>query len=451
MKTHPETQQLIDLAQGALSPQQRDAIRRHLDDCVSCRQVFGSISGPVTAPNLQGIEGVTRTADPLVGKQLGEYRVMERLAVGGMGVLYRGEHPVIGKAVAIKVLHPQMARDPSFVQRLIGEARSVNSIRHPNIVDVFNFGQLDDSRHYIVMELLDGLSLAALLRERVRLEPHEVLTVLEQSLSALEAAHAAGVIHRDLKPENIFVDPRRDGWHVTLLDFGAAKQMGSPALTDPDLVIGTPSYMSPEMIKGDEPMTGKIDVYAMGVVAWYLLTGKQPFGGTNSVEVMRAHIEAPIPSAQIARASMPSVTNSTSTVPIELERLVSQMMSKSQSQRPTAAEARREVKALRRRLASVPTVRSAPVPVPLDVLPKTEIAPQPLLLEPVTLPGDGKAPAFRPAVLTTEPGKPGFGTPPAKPPPPQPQQNRTGVVALVLFLGAVGIGAAVFWFLLRPH
>jgi serine/threonine-protein kinase len=450
VKTHPETQQLIDLAQGALTPQQRDVLRQHLDECVSCRQVFGSISGPVTAPNLQGVEGKTRTADPLVGKQLGEYRVMERLAVGGMGVLYRGEHPVIGKAVAIKVLHPQMARDPSFVQRLIGEARAVNAIRHPNIVDVFNFGQLEDGRHYIVMELLDGLSLAGLLRERVRLEPHEVLNVLEQALSALESAHAAGVIHRDLKPENIFVDPRRDGWQVTLLDFGAAKQMGSPALTDPDLVIGTPSYMSPEMIKGDEPMTGKIDIYAMGVVAWYLLTGKQPYGGTSSIEVMRAHIEAPIPSAQIARASAPPVTNSTSTVPIELERLVSRMMSKNQAMRPSAAEARREVKALRRQLATVPTVRSAPVPLPLDVQPKTELQPQPLLLEPVTLPGDGKAPAFRPvAVLTTEPGKPGFGTPPAKPMPQK--KSRTGVVALFLFVSAVGIGAAVFWFVLRPH
>jgi serine/threonine protein kinase len=450
VKSHPETQQLIDLAQGALSPQQRDLLRRHLDECVSCRQVFGSISGPVTAPNLQGVDGKTRTADPLVGRQLGEYRVTERLAVGGMGVLYRGEHPVIGKAVAIKVLHPQMARDPSFVQRLIGEARAVNAIRHPNIVDVFNFGQLDDGRHYIVMELLDGLSLAALLRERIRLEPHEVLTVLEQSLSALEAAHGAGVIHRDLKPENIFVDPRRDGWQVTLLDFGAAKQMGSPALTDPDLVIGTPSYMSPEMIKGDEPMTGKIDVYAMGVVAWYLLTGKQPFGGTSSVEVMRAHIEAPVPSAQIARATAPPVTNSTTNVPIELERLVSRMMSKSQAMRPSAAEARREVKALRRQLATVPTVRSAPVPVPLDIQPKTELQPQPLLLEPVTLPGDGKAPSFRPvAVLTTEPGKPGFGTPPARPLPQK--KSRTGLVALALFVSAVGIGAAVFWFVLRPH
>jgi serine/threonine-protein kinase len=322
----------------------------------------------------------------------------------------------------------------------------VNAIRHPNIVDVFNFGQLEDGRHYIVMELLDGMSLAALLRERIRLEPHEVLVVLEQSLSALEAAHAAGVIHRDLKPENIFVDPRRDGWQVTLLDFGAAKLMGSPQLTDPDLVIGTPSYMSPEMIKGDEQMTGKVDVYAMGVVAWYLLTGRQPFGGTSSVEVMRAHVEAPIPSAQIARASAPPVTNSTSTVPIELERLVTRMMSKHQQQRPTAAEARREVKALRRQLATVQTLRSAPVPVPLDVQPKTELQPQPRFLEPVTLPGDGKAPAFRPqAVITTEPGQPGKGTPPAQPP----KKDRTGAVALLLFLLAVGAGAAVFWFVLK--
>ena len=442
---HPETQLLIDLAQGALSGAQRDAVRSHIEGCLTCRQVFASISGPVTAPNLAGIDGVTRNADPLVGRTLGEFVVRERLAMGGMGVLYRGENPVIGKAVAIKVLHEQMARDPNLVHRLLGEARAVNAIRHPNIVDIYSFGQLEDHRHYIVMELLDGESLAGMLRQRIRLEPHEVLIVLEQSLSALEAAHAAGVIHRDLKPENIFVDPRRDGWLVTLLDFGAAKQQGSPNFTDPDLVIGTPSYMSPEMIKGDEELTGKADIYAMGVVAWYLLTGRQPFGGNSSVEVMRAHIEAPIPSLQAARSSAPPVPGSTTLIAPEVERLVTKMMAKSPAQRPTAAEARREVKALRRQLAVVPTVRSAPVPIPIDS-PKTELAHAPMFLEPVTLPGDGKAQPFRPLpVQTTEPGKPGFGTPPARPP----KKSHTGLIATLLFVGAVAIGAAVFWFVQR--
>ncbi len=441
-QAHPETQVLVDYAQGALSPNQRDVLRKHLDGCVACRQIFASISGPVTAPNLGGLDGKTRASDPLMGVQLGEYRVLERLAVGGMGVLYRGEQPVIGKAVAIKVLHPQMARDPNLVHRLLSEARAVNAIRHPHIVDIFSFGQVPDGRHYIVMELLEGESLAAMLRQRQRLEPHEVLIVLEQALSALEAAHTAGVIHRDLKPENIFVDPKREGWHVTLLDFGAAKLLGSPNLTDPDLLIGTPSYMSPEMIRGDE-MGPKIDVYAMGVVAWYLLTGRQPFGGSSSVEVMRAHIEAPIPSVASARAAAPPQPGSNAFVPQELETLITRMLAKNPAVRPTAEEARREVKWMRRALATMPTLRSAPVPIPIDA-PKTLLQPPPSL-EVETLPPDAVKPSVRPlAVITTQPGEPGHGVQPARPP-----RSWRGPVALALFLLAVSAGAAGYWFFLR--
>ncbi len=343
MGEHPDESALLDFSAGVLGVAAADAVVVHLDTCSRCRQMLSSLtrSSPEALdaddddkPDTQA----TRVGiDLLVGQMLGEYRVLERINQGGMGVLYRGEQPVIGKAVAIKVLLPEVAADPNLVHRLLGEARAVNSIRHPNIIDIFSLGQLPDGRHYMVMELLEGQSLAEMLRERGRLTPAEVQTVLEQALGALQAAHAAGVIHRDLKPENIFANPRADGWRITLLDFGLAKQRGSMSqLTAPNLVLGTPGYMAPEQIRGLE-VTPAIDVYAMGIVAWSLLTGREPYSGGSIVEVMKRHLDAPVP---MVRGHVPGV-------PAALESLVVRMMAKDPASRPSAEEARKIVVRLR--------------------------------------------------------------------------------------------------------
>ena len=225
----------------------------------------------------------TRRRDSLQGMMLGEYEALEQLGEGGMGIVYRGIQPMIGKSVAIKVLRPEFADDPRQVQRLLDEARAVNSIGHPGIVDIFAFNKLPDGRQYFVMELLDGHSLEEVLRLSGKLKAYEVIPILEQAMAALDAAHGAGVIHRDLKPSNLFlVDLPDDTRVLKLLDFGLAKSAsapnGSTPQTSTNLVVGTPAYMAPEQARGHE-VSPRTDLYAMGVVAYELLTGKVPFEG----------------------------------------------------------------------------------------------------------------------------------------------------------------------------
>ncbi|MGZ3461241.1 MAG: serine/threonine-protein kinase, partial [Archangium sp.] len=167
-------------------------------------------------------------ADPLVGLKIGEYELRQRIGVGGMGLVYDGIQPLIGKRVAVKVLRPELAAAEEQVARLLAEARAVNAIRHRGIVDIFGFGQVPDGRQYIIMEYLEGVALDAYLAEKGRLPVPEALDILDEVLGALGAAHGAGVVHRDLKPSNIFLVKQPDGSrYVKLLDFGLAK-MGLP-------------------------------------------------------------------------------------------------------------------------------------------------------------------------------------------------------------------------------
>ena len=165
--------------------------------------------------------------DVPAGEMVGEYRIVSKLGEGGFGTVYRGEHPVIGKAVAIKVLSRQLSSSPEMVSRFIAEARAANQVRSRHIIDIFAFGALPDGRQYFVMELLDGKTLEDHLRERGRLSPSETVTILRGVARALDAAHAAGIVHRDLKPENVFLVDEEDGVVIPkLLDFGIAKLMG---------------------------------------------------------------------------------------------------------------------------------------------------------------------------------------------------------------------------------
>ncbi|RKI00276.1 serine/threonine-protein kinase [Corallococcus sp. AB038B] len=275
--------------------------------------------------------------DPLLGAQLGEFIIQERIGAGGMGVVYRAEHPIIGKQAAIKVLRAELM-SPEQAQRLLVEARSVNAIRHPGILDIFNFGSLPDGRPYVVMELLQGQSLAAVLRARGRLDVGTAVWMLDQILSPLGAAHRAGVVHRDLKPANVFMAERPDAAPMLkLVDFGIAKVLQShEGLTNADgSVLGTPDFMAPEQVRGGTvgPAT---DLYALGVMAFQMFTGERPFQGDN-VQVMFAHVEqAPPPPSSKVKG-----------LPPELDALLLQLLEKDPAKRPASAEeVRQRLKAL---------------------------------------------------------------------------------------------------------
>ena len=234
----------------------------------------------------------------LIGKRLGNYDIQSQIGEGGMGAVYLGMHPSIGKRVAIKVLHEELASKADVVQRFFNEAKAVNDISHPNIVDIIDFGETafdGVSFKYIIMEFLDGESLASRMR-REGVTIRESITILMQCASALSASHAKGVIHRDLKPENIFLCNRPgDRNYVKLLDFGIAKLTSDQGAalsqkTRTGMVIGTPTYMSPEQCDGKGQIDARADIYALGVMMFELLTGRVPFPGDGFGEVLVAHL-----------------------------------------------------------------------------------------------------------------------------------------------------------------
>ncbi len=209
-----------------------------------------------------------------------------------MGRVFVGEHVIMGRRAAIKVLHDASATDPDQVQRLFDEARAACQIAHPAIVEVFDCGTSAFAGPYLVMELLEGESLARALRGNRRPPLPWVASVLAQVADALDAAHRAGIIHRDLKPGNIFL--LSDG-RLKLLDFGIARLSENQSLPPRRVVIGTPRYMAPEQTLG-EPATAAADVYALGVIAFEMLTGTLPFTSRDSRELMELHRTAPMPS-----------------------------------------------------------------------------------------------------------------------------------------------------------
>ncbi|GMU60778.1 MAG: hypothetical protein AMXMBFR34_25410 [Myxococcaceae bacterium] len=348
---HLEEAELLEFSNNQLAAGQRQDVLAHLDVCGRCREVLSAMH--------DDSGGVTKLSDPLIGQLLGEYRVEQALSRGGMGVVYRGVQPVIGKRVAIKVLLADVADDPDVMHRLLEEARAVNAVRHPNIIDIFSFGTLPDGRHYFVMELLDGQPLNEVLHRQERLGVGQVLTVLDQSMAALAAAHAAGVVHRDLKPANIFVTTLpNQSWHITVLDFGLAKRLGASTTTSPNLVMGTPGYMAPEQIRGQK-VTPASDLYAMGVVAWVLLTGEEPYSADSFVDLMMQHLDAPLPSLRALAPECPPL----------LATLVGRLLAKRPEERPgSALEVQSELQRIRQSLIGKDTLKAPSPLVALDQL-----------------------------------------------------------------------------------
>jgi hypothetical protein len=237
----------------------------------------------------------------MVGRTVGHYVLREKIGEGGMGAVYRAEHTRIRHSVAVKVLRPEYHQDPQIIARFFNEAKAAHDIGHEHIVEIFDFGEMEDGTSCIIMEWLSGRSLAALLRAEPLLPLRRTLRIITEVGEALAAAHAHGVIHRDLKPDNIFlVDRGEDHDFVKVLDFGLAKllkpsEMQAFLRTNPNAFLGTPAYMSPEQCRGAHQLVDqRSDVYALGVILYEMVVGRRPFMAKDLPGIVLAHIgEAP--------------------------------------------------------------------------------------------------------------------------------------------------------------
>jgi serine/threonine protein kinase len=228
----------------------------------------------------------------------GRYLLEERIAEGGMGVVWRGRHLGLGTAVAIKLIRPDLKEDAECVQRFLNEARRAASLRSERIARVHDVGQLESGEPYLVMELLEGIDLGEYAEKRGPLPRAEAVAIVQQICEGLAEAHAIGVVHRDIKPANVFLARRTDGqFGVKLLDFGISKQFSDPsALTGDDESLGSPWYMSPEQMMDPSRVDQRSDIWSVGVVLFELLTGARPFEGQNVPELCAKVLTAPAPS-----------------------------------------------------------------------------------------------------------------------------------------------------------
>jgi serine/threonine protein kinase len=255
---------------------------------------------------LDGQEGRANIAD-LTGKTLGNYRIMERIGRGGMATVYKAYQPALERYVAIKVIHEQLAAgDERFLKRFQREAKAVASLRHPNIVQVFDFGTEDDVA-YMVMEYLEGTTLKAELKalaerdETIPLE--EAQRIFQAVASAVEHAHRQGMVHRDIKPANVMLTAKGD---VFLTDFGIAKIVGGTQYTATGAITGTPAYMSPEQGQGERG-DERSDIYALGVMLYEVVTGRVPFDADTPLAVILKHISAPLPLPRQLNPAIPEM------------------------------------------------------------------------------------------------------------------------------------------------
>ena len=233
--------------------------------------------------------------DPLIGKTLGQYQILELAGQGGMAKVYKAYQPSLNRHVALKVLPEYLAHDAEFVDRFKQEATAAAALRHPNIVVIYDIGEADHL-HYIATEFLEGQTLEQMLKQSGALPLPRIVSVVNQVASALEAAHEHGLIHRDIKPSNVFISPRE---HVTLMDFGIVKAMSATRLTRTGMLVGTPEYMSPEQAEG-LPLDWRSDLYSLGVMLYEMLTGHVPFDAPTPNAVLYAHVnKPPVPPSQL--------------------------------------------------------------------------------------------------------------------------------------------------------
>jgi eukaryotic-like serine/threonine-protein kinase len=330
-----------------------------------------------------------------------------------MGEVYRASDAVLERPVAIKVLHRNLAGDAAFIERFRREARAAANLNHQNIVAVHDWGSVDGI-YYMVMEYVAGLSVREILHAEGLLAPAQAADVLEQTLAALQHAHRQGIVHRDVKPENLMVT--RDGV-VKVADFGLARAFADAQITEAGNVIGTVQYLAPEQLQG-EPADPRTDLYALGVVAFELLTGRLPFTGETPMAIAYQHIHEPMP--------RPSSANRA--VPASLDGWVASVTEKQRELRPeSAAEARRDLET---------EARSLP-----EALPLASLVPEVAVIPDVAGPGAARS---DPAETVMIPGRE-LGR--------SKRKRGKGLWALGIVLALLALGSAAWasWTYLIPH
>jgi serine/threonine-protein kinase len=375
----------------------------------------------------------TTLKDPLVGHVLdGRYRVDARIAVGGMATVYRAVDTRLDRVLALKVMHPALAADASFVERFIREAKSVAHLAHPNVVGVFDQGA-EGSYVYLAMEYVAGCTLRDVLRERGALQPRAALDILEPVLAALGAAHRAGFVHRDMKPENVLIG---DDGRVKVADFGLVRAVGSVTNTTGS-VLGTVSYLAPEQIEHGTSDT-RVDVYASGVVLYEMLTATKPHAGDTPAQVLFQHLNADVPAPS---ALVPGLA-------VELDELVASATARNPEVRPYDAVAL---------LAQVRETRAALSDEQLDLVPpqaRTDAGTEAGTDVEDKIPADEDRTDVIPRILPLPEPEVHHTTRLAMPPaPPEPQaqpqpwfaQRRAIVALLVAAFLVVGVGAGVWY------
>ena len=302
------------------------------------------------------------TAD-LVGQVVADrYHIIKKLGEGGMGAVYLGEHVKMGRKSAIKVMNPSMASDPDAISHFNREAANASRISHPNVCQIYDFGETPDGTIYLAMEFIEGVALTAIIEHEGALPAVRAVRILRQAADALAAAHELGIVHRDLKPDNIMVVRGKDGADIVkVVDFGIAKAVaGDEAgqkVTKTGLVVGTPEYMSPEQLSGDK-LDGRSDVYSLGLVFYRMLTGVLPFEADSAQETMIKRLtDDPLPLA----AARPDIT-----FPPELQGVLDKVLARLPADRyANAAQFGRDAEMVRR-AASLPSEHTGRVTVVHD-------------------------------------------------------------------------------------
>jgi serine/threonine-protein kinase len=293
------------------------------------------LTGVVAVTGVHTIGALRRQA--FEAKQLGQYRLKERIGAGGMGEVYLGEHRLLKRPCAIKVIRPEKAGDPHVLARFEREVRSTAKLSHWNTVEIFDYGRADDGTFYYVMEYLPGHSLAQLVEGHGPLPTERAIHLLMQTCDALSEAHDHGLIHRDIKPGNIFAAHRGGVFDIAkLLDFGLAKPLTDTeedsSLTAEGSITGSPLFMSPEQALADDQIDHRTDIYSLGAVAYYLLTGRPPFDEDKPLKVMIAHAHQDV---EPPTTHQPDLSD-------DIERIVMRCLAKDRNERFQSAEELRQ-------------------------------------------------------------------------------------------------------------